>query len=144
MIQLEGAILFGSDDATAVDVSAEVFRVTINEERATSTRRPTFANATESVRAGASRATATIAFEELLDPTESAAHAEATAAIRRDDARMYLSATLKPGAVSASNPRYHGYVVVDSVTTGGEVGAELEQEQTWTFDENGFTIDTGA
>lgn len=145
-IQLEGTILFGEDETTPppVDVSADVYRVTIQERRETSTRRPTYGNATRTERAGAASNQAVVAFVQDLDPTTSPAWDEATKAIRRDDARMYLSATKKPGAVSASNPRYHGYVVVTAVDTGGEVGSELEQEQTWSFDEAGFTIDTGV
>lgn len=143
-IQLEGNIKMGADEGSAVDVSADVYKVTISEERESVTRRPTFAKATQHNKAGASMAAATVAFEQNLDPTSSPAHKEITAAIRTSGAVMFLSGTFAPGAVSATNPEYKGNVIVTAVDTGGEVGAVLEQEQTWSYDENGFTINTGT
>lgn len=143
--QLEGTIKFGADKASAVDVSAEVFKLSLVEQRNTNTRRPTFSNANESLRAGAYKAMFETDFEELLDPTTSIAHAEVTAAIRRDDAKMFISGALVPDSVATAgtpaNPIYEGTVVVDSVSTGGEVGEELEQSHTWTIDDAGLTID---
>ncbi len=142
--QLEGNILFGISDATTTDVSDEVFVLKLEETRAENTRRPSFANARRSARAGAITETCEIEFEENLDPSVSSAHKEIRAAIRRDDAKMYVSGTLKPGAVGPDNLRYYGYVVVTGVSTGGEVGEELEQSWTYTFDENGFSEDDGT
>ena len=143
--QLEGTIQFGADKASAVDVSAEVFKLAVVEERNTNTRRPTFANANESLTAGAYKAMFEVDFEELLDPTASLAHAEVTTAIRSDAAEMYISGALVPDSVATAgtpeNPIYEGVVVVDSVSTGGEVGAELEQSHTWTVNSDGLTID---
>jgi hypothetical protein len=142
--QLEGSIKFGADSGSAVEVGTEVFSLKLIEERATNTRRPTFANAVESVRAGASKNMFEVEFEETLDPSTSLAHKAVTAAVRSDSGEMYVEGTLKPGTVSASNPKYSGTVIVDSVSTGGEVGSELEQSHTWTVNEDGISIDTGS
>ncbi len=139
--QLEGTIMLGPDSGSAVDVSAEVFSLKLIEERSTNTRRPTFANANESERAGAYKAMFEIEFEEDLDLAASAAHKLVRDALRSDDAKLYVSGQLQPGA---GQTIYAGTVVVSSVSTGGEVGSELEQSHTWTVDENGITETTSV
>ena len=135
--QLEGTVTLGG-----TDVSTEVFAFTITEERSTSTRRPTFGSANESERAGAAKAMVTIDFEDTLDPSASLAHQEIADAIRTDSGELAFEVTYKTGAVSASNPKYSGTIVCTSLETGGEVGSELEQSQTFPVTAAGITIAT--
>lgn len=130
-IQLEGTIKFGPPGGPLVDVSADVFKLMLNEQRSAFTRRGTFADATETSRAGAYSATLTIAFEEEVDPSTSVAHAQLVTAIRSDSGRMAFEANFAPGATSATNPLYAGEVIVTEVSTGGEVNDGKEQEQTY-------------
>lgn len=135
--QLEGTV-----SLNAVDCSTEIYSFKIVEERATSTRRPTFGNATESERAGATRTSIEIEFEDTLDPSTSLAHAEITDALRTDSGELTFEVTYKSDAVSASNPTYSGTMVVTSVETGGTVGGELDQTQTFMVTAAGLTIAT--
>lgn len=129
-------------ELNSVDVSAEVYEFKIIEKRATTRRRPTAANANESVKAGAASAEVRIQFEDTLDPTTSLAHQELADALRTDSGEVTFLVRYKSGAVGVTNPEYTGTLVVTELETGGEVGDELDQQQTFTVTQAGITIAT--
>lgn len=131
MQQLEGSLKLGPVGGPLVECGAEVFGYQIVEKRVTSTRRPTLADATAKTTAGAYSFDLILWFEDTLNPSTSTAHKQITTAIRSDSGLMSFELIGKTGAVAAANPKYSGNVTVQQVVTGGEVGRELEQQQTF-------------
>lgn len=139
--QLEGVIQLAPAGDTLVDCSAEIYSARVVEERSTNTKRPTFANAVEGAKAGAPRYMLEIEFEELLDVSTSKAHKAIRDAIRTDSAELDFSLQREPGT---GKEIITGTCVVTGVSTGGEVGAELEQSQSFPLTAAGIATSTSA
>lgn len=132
MIQLEGNILIGG-----TDYSDEIARLIINKRRNTTTRRPTFGNATRSQKAGDSEATVTLEF--VHDVVSASLLAELEAAIDSDSGEVTFSGTFTDAAVGVDNPTWSGTMIVTDLDIGGEPGTETYQSKTYPVTEAGIT-----
>jgi hypothetical protein len=127
MIQLEGNIQLGVNEAGATDYSGEITSLRNIRTRNVVTKPATFANAREEEGAGALKEMLEINFLNAL--TASSLWAELYDAIDTDTGELYWEGTLTSAAVGADNPKFSGTIVVTAVHTGGDVGARLQQRQ---------------
>lgn len=119
-IMTTGTFEMGVDSATAVDYSAEVSTTLIKRTRDLIEIPATAATGRKEKRAGAVSNELTIYV--IGDLATSSLWAELYAQLDDADGQRYFETVLKPGAVSASNPKFSGICIVTGVEVGGQWG----------------------
>ena len=126
-IQLEGSLKFGLVTAN-VEHGSAVTAITIQLTRATIEIPPTYANAESTEAAGARARSASITF--LSDPTLASSFSELLlAAYESASGELKFEGTPELGAVSTTNPKYAGTLIIKDLELLGEAGAARLQTQ---------------
>jgi hypothetical protein len=129
-IQLGGNIQFGPAPGSLVSYSNDISSVVLNRRRPGQTKPATFGEPETTQKAGADEYQLTVNF--FHDEGDVANFwAGVWDAMDTDAGELYFEATLKPGTVSATNPKFTGYVVLVDLDTGGTVGQWKQQGKTW-------------
>jgi hypothetical protein len=136
-IQLKGNLKLGPTPGTAVEFGASITAFIIKRTRASVAVPATLATGRESESAGALSEAVQIDF--FSSTAASSVWAELYDAIDTDSSQLYFEGTLNPGAVSADNPRFSGYITVLTLDTGATVGALRTQSQTYPVTQAGIT-----
>jgi hypothetical protein len=136
-IQLKGNLKLGPTPGTAVEFGAAITAFVVKTERESVTLPATLATGRASEAAGAMKQMVQIDFFSTTAATS--VWAELYDAIITDSAELYFEGTLNPGAVSADNPRWSGYITVMTLDTGATVGALRSQSQTYPVTQAGVT-----
>lgn len=122
--QLEGEITIGS-----TDYSDEIHSFVINPMRLIVTEQPTYGDASENDKAGASKASVTIECKNDLAAASLAR--ELWTAYLTDTAELAFTARYDDGAVGVDNPEFSGNLVVTEITIGTKAGDRREMTQTF-------------
>jgi hypothetical protein len=135
-VQLEGSIQFcatdslGASTGPLVEYGEQVSSLVIGWNRATVERKPSFANATSVKRAGA--LSEQVSAKYIGDDTDATGFwALIYTAITTPPCEVYFEATMKVGAVSATNPKYKGFICIADLDGGGTPGETKDQSKTW-------------
>lgn len=133
LVILTGNIKIGADELSAVDVADAVTSVKFNGARAVVAIPATLATGEEGRQAGS--ATYEVEIGYLSDDSSATSLNmilwDALDPIENPTGELYVEATLRPGAVSASNPKWSGRFIVTGSAFGGEVGAVATDSQTF-------------
>lgn len=130
-IQLRGNFKFGESEGEAIAYSRDLSQLVINLGSNTVTLPGNYADPQARTEPTTDTATVTVTFAKNLDdPT--GLHAELLNAYQNlEGKRLYFEGTWGPGAVSATNPLWKGYVRITTLDVGTEVGGIRQQSVTW-------------
>jgi hypothetical protein len=121
LIQGEAVILLGPDAGSTTDYSCWISEFVINETRTTFAKAPSFSSPAIEDKAAADQAAVTMTF--LAVPHASSGLLwELDRAKRTRTGVLYFEWRGATGAVSASNPKRTGFMVVTAVGTGAPMG----------------------
>lgn len=122
--------LGGNITVNAVDYSEDIAEFVIQRKRPGTTRPATFGDPTVQQKAGADEYMVSINF--FHDEGDASNFwAEAWAAMDTASAELPFTGTFKPGAVSPTNPKFTGILVLTELDTGGKVGDWKGQQKTF-------------
>jgi hypothetical protein len=128
--QLEGNIQLGTGPGSVTDYSLDISALVINRRRNTVTKPGTFGNPVVEEKASTNQYTVTAVFAGN-EGDATGVWAEIWDAMDTDASEVYFEGTFKEGAVSASNPKFTGYIIVTDTDAGGTVGELKQQSKTW-------------
>lgn len=128
-IQLEGSLKFGLVTAST-EYGSAVTSINIALGRNLIEVPATYANSQQSQAAGSRTQEMSITF--LADPTAAASFwSELYAAYLTATGELKFEGTQEVGAVSATNPKWAGTIIVTGLDVFGEVGGLRQQTQTY-------------
>lgn len=129
-IQLGGNIQLGPDPNNLTDYSSDISQLVINRRRPGTTRPATYGEPETRQKAGADEYQVTVnLFHDEGDSTN--VWAEAWDAMDTEAGELYFEGTYRPGPVSATNPKFTGYMTLVDLDTGHQVGEWRQQNKTW-------------
>ena len=131
-VQLKGNLSLGPEDQETPDVtdySRYISSLSVMRERTSITVPPNLETARESEVAGPMKETVGMQFHSGV--AAASLGAELWDAMDTDSSILYFEGTLEPGAVSADNPKFSGYISVLTLETGADVGTLRQQSQTY-------------
>jgi hypothetical protein len=119
--QFDCVFKLGVDAGSLTDYSAQVSEVFINQRRSTVVKAPSFGSTSFEEKAGATGASLSITLDGSPHATAGIL-AELRAAQATTSGELYFEWRASGAAVSASNPKFTGFIVVSDIDTGGRVG----------------------
>jgi hypothetical protein len=120
-LQRRAVIELGADAGSLTDYSAEVSEFVINQQRILVQKAPSFGSPATEQKAGSGTATVSMTFAANPHSTTGVL-AEMRTAQATTTGELYFEVRYSSAAVSASNPKFTGYIVVADMDTGGRIG----------------------
>jgi hypothetical protein len=127
--QFEGVFELGPDAGSLTDYTCDITAFVISEGRATVVKAPTAANPVTEQKAAAAFGSVAITFTSTPDAT--GLWQEMRAAQQTRSGELYFQVRYDTAAVSASNPKFTGYIVVSELDTGAPVSQVRRQSKSF-------------
>ena len=127
LIQGEAVIMLGPDPGDLTDYTCWISEFVILDTRTTATKAPTFASPAVEEKAAAEQAAVQMSFL-AVPSTVSGLWWELNRAKGTRTAELYFEWRGDTAAVSASNPKRTGYIVVTALDTGAPMGPRRQSK----------------
>ena len=128
--QFGGVFQLGPDPDSLTDHTCDIAGFVITEGRATVVKAPTFSNPQTEQKAAAGFGTVAMTFATNSGDAAGLWQAMRTAMLTTTG-EMFFQVRYSTAAVSATNPRFTGYLVVSGLDTGAPVNQALRQTQSF-------------
>lgn len=128
--QLEGNIQLGSGPGSLTDYSLDISALIIEKIRNTVQKPGTFGNANVEEKASTTQYRVQVVFAGN-EGDATGVWAEIWDAMDTDTSELYFEGSFKEGAISATNPRFTGYMICTQNMAGGTVGQLKQVSVTW-------------
>lgn len=130
VIQGAAVVMLGPDAGSLTDYSCYISEFVINEQRVLTVKSPSFGSPASEQKAGADTASVTMTYLAVPHGT-SGLWWELRRARGTTTGELYFEVKYDNVAVSASNPKYTGYIVVSDLDTGAAGYTARRQSKTF-------------
>ncbi len=128
--QFGGVFQLGPDPDTLTDYTCDIAGFVITEGRATVVKSPTFSNPQTEQKAAAGFGNVQMTF--ATNPGDSSGLWRAIrTAMLTTTGDLFFQVRYSTASVSATNPRFTGYIVISGLDTGAPVNQPLRQSQSF-------------